>query len=88
MSNFLGFFMSKHGEAFKRQLIENYLSRQSGTEAAAQRHDIDRGIVRKWVAAYRLHGAAEDDPRRCQSLRCPRRHGQMIEHVAAKSSAR
>lgn len=48
--------MSKHSQAFKRQVIESYLSGQSGYSASAQRYGIDNSTVRKWVAAYRLHG--------------------------------
>ncbi len=51
--------MAKYTEQFKLSVIADI---ESGTmlswRAAAQRHNVDEATVRKWVAAYRAHGAA------------------------------
>lgn len=57
-SNDLGcFFMSKYSAQFKRSVVKDYLSGRGGSsEDVARRHGIDNGTVRKWVAAWRVHG--------------------------------
>jgi transposase len=59
-SNDLGcFFMSKYSAQFKRSVVKDYLSGRGGSSKdVARRHGIDHGTVRKWVAAWRVHGNA------------------------------
>jgi len=52
------FFMAKYTEQFKLSVVEDYECGQSGYEGVAQEHGVDAATVRKWVAAYRVHGAA------------------------------
>lgn len=49
--------MSKYSAQFKRLVVKDYLSGMGGSsENVARRHGVDDGAVRKWVAAWRLHG--------------------------------
>ncbi|NMM04627.1 IS3 family transposase [Paraburkholderia sp. RP-4-7] len=49
--------MSRYSARFKQSVVEDYLSgRGGGGREVARRHCIDHGTVRKWVAAWRLHG--------------------------------
>ena len=49
----------KYTEQFKRTVVHDYLSGQDGFRAVAQRYGVpNRSLVERWVAAYRLHGAA------------------------------
>jgi transposase len=50
--------MSKHSEQFKLSVIQDYLSGVEGFQKVAQRRGIDGSMLRRWVAAYRLHGDA------------------------------
>lgn len=50
--------MSKYTEQFKLSVIEDYLTSTAGFIAVGNRHGIDASTVRKWVAAYRVHGEA------------------------------
>ncbi|WP_422392631.1 IS3 family transposase [Mycetohabitans rhizoxinica] len=50
--------MSRYTEQQKLQVVEDYLSGQSGLKTVAKRHDVDISAVRSWVAAYREHGCA------------------------------
>jgi transposase len=57
-SNDLGcFFMSKYSAQFKRSVVKDYLSDERvGSGEVARRRGVDEAAVRKWVAAWRLHG--------------------------------
>lgn len=50
--------MSKFSEQFKLQVVKQYLAGNSGYLAVARSHGIHDSFVKKWVAAYRQHGAA------------------------------
>ncbi len=50
--------MSKYTEQFKLSVIEDYLTSSAGFITVGNRHGIDASTVRKWVAAYRVHGKA------------------------------
>lgn len=50
--------MAKYTEQFKLQVVQEYLSGDEGFRLLAQRHALDRGTLREWVAAYRHHGIA------------------------------
>lgn len=50
--------MGKYKEQQKLSAVEDYCRGQAGLRAVAQRHGIDVSSLRKWVAAYRAHGAA------------------------------
>ncbi|MDR5818835.1 MULTISPECIES: IS3 family transposase [unclassified Caballeronia] len=51
--------MSKHSARFKQAVVKDYLcGKHGGFAGVAHRHGTDHGTVRKWVAAWRAHGAA------------------------------
>nr|WP_149135235.1 IS3 family transposase [Cupriavidus campinensis] len=50
--------MYRYSEQFRLTVIQSYLDGQAGYGEIAKRHEIDSGTVRRWVAGYRLHGAA------------------------------
>jgi len=51
--------MSRHSARVKRAVVKDYLSGEHGGSAGvAHRHGVDGGTVRKWVAAWRVHGEA------------------------------
>ncbi len=50
--------MSKYSLSFKLEVVQHYLSGQEGQEATAKRFGIDHSAVRKWSAAWKLHGEA------------------------------
>ncbi len=50
--------MSKYSLSFKLQVVQHYLSGLEGQKATAKRFGIDHSAVRKWSAAWTLHGEA------------------------------
>ncbi|CAB3768062.1 hypothetical protein LMG29542_05769 [Paraburkholderia humisilvae] len=50
--------MAKYDERFKRKLVDTYLRGDIGLPMLAARHGIDYSMLRRWVAAFRLHGGA------------------------------
>lgn len=50
--------MSKYSASFKLAVVEHYLTSSAGYQTVGHHHGIDRAVVRKWVAFYRLHGGA------------------------------
>lgn len=50
--------MSKYSLHFKLKVVQHYLSGQEGQKARAKRFGIDHSAVRKWSAAWTLHGEA------------------------------
>ena len=50
--------MSKYTASFKLAVVEHYLTGSAGYQTVGHHHGIDRAVVRKWVAVYRLHGVA------------------------------
>ncbi len=50
--------MAKYDERFKQKLVDTYLRGSISLPALAARHGIDYSMLRRWVAAFRLHGSA------------------------------
>lgn len=50
--------MSKYSLSFKLKVVQHYLSGPEGQKATAKRFGIDHSAVRKWSAAWKLHGDA------------------------------
>jgi transposase len=50
--------MTKYIEAFKLSVVERYLQGTLGYGGVGQVFGIDAKMVRRWVAAYRIHGMA------------------------------
>lgn len=50
--------MSKYSLSFKLEVVQHYLSGMEGQKATAKRFGIDHSAVRKWTAAWKLHGEA------------------------------
>lgn len=50
--------MSKYSLSFKLRVVQHYLSGSEGQKATAKRFGIDHSAVRKWSAAWKLHGEA------------------------------
>lgn len=48
--------MTKYSEDLRRQIVDRYLSGDGGTEALAKEYGVGRGPLRRWIAAYRVHG--------------------------------
>jgi transposase len=50
--------MSKYSAQFKLSVVEDYLSGTGGFTSIGRRYGLDRALLRKWVAAYQIHGPA------------------------------
>ena len=50
------FFMTKYSEELRRQVVQEHLAEGLGSIRLAKRHGIDRSAIRRWIAAYRVHG--------------------------------
>ncbi|MCX8565434.1 MAG: transposase [Glomeribacter sp. 1016415] len=50
--------MSKYTEQFKLRVIKDYLTNATGSWTLSKRYEVDASTVRKWIAAYRVHGEA------------------------------
>ena len=48
--------MIKHSDQFKREVVDEYLEGMLGYRRLAARHNIASPTVRRWVAAFRIHG--------------------------------
>ena len=48
--------MAKHSLDLKREAVNSYLSGTEGYEILADRLGVGRSMLRRWVAAYKLHG--------------------------------
>lgn len=48
--------MIKHSDAFKLQVVQQYLGGSIGFHSLARQHGIVGPMVRRWVECYRLHG--------------------------------
>ena len=49
--------MAKHDERFKLKIVQRYLSGVAGTRVLSRQHKLSERQVRRWIAAYREHGA-------------------------------
>lgn len=56
--------MTRFTLEFKLGVVEHFLSGQDGQKATARKFGTDHSAVRKWVAAYQLHGIAGLEPKR------------------------
>jgi transposase len=52
------FFMTKYDERFRQRLVDQYLRHEAGYDSLARRYGVGATMLRRWVAAYRLHGSA------------------------------
>lgn len=55
--------MARFTLEFKLAVVEHILSGQGGQKATANKFGTDHSAVRKWVAAYRLHGVPGLEPK-------------------------
>jgi transposase len=51
------FFMSKYSIELKLEVIDHFLSGDDSFRSTAERFGVGESDVRKWVAAYQIHGA-------------------------------
>ncbi|MFC6478494.1 IS3 family transposase, partial [Pseudomonas asuensis] len=56
--------MAKYSLQFKLMVIRDYLESADGFSRVSHRHNVERGLVRTWVAAFQLHGEAALTPSR------------------------
>jgi transposase len=47
----------KYSEQKKLSVVEDYCSGHGGLIAVAERHGVDVSAMRRWIAAYQMHGA-------------------------------
>jgi len=52
------FFMAKYDEQFKLSVVQSYEAGKDGYKSIAQRYGLNHKMVRRWVSAYRQHGAS------------------------------
>ncbi len=50
--------MKKYTEQFTLGIVEQYLTGEAGFTAVSRQHGVARAVLRRWVAFFRLHGAA------------------------------
>ncbi len=50
--------MTKYTEQFKLSVIEDYLSGTRSYQEVAKAYGLDRSMVRRWIATYKIHGVA------------------------------
>lgn len=55
--------MSKYDIRFKRRVIRECLKGDASLLQVARRHEVDYGLLRQWVGAYRYHGEASLKPK-------------------------
>lgn len=48
----------KHSTELKLEIVQRYLEGTCGFTILAREYNVDRGDLRKWVAAYQKHGTA------------------------------
>ena len=60
--------MSKYSIELRRDVIDHYLWGKDGFIRTAEHFGVPRPSVRKWVAAYQIHGMASLIKRRQYSL--------------------
>jgi transposase len=52
------FFMAKHSERLKLEVVQRYLSGEAGHRVLAAEYGVAQELLRRWIAAYRVHGKA------------------------------
>lgn len=83
--------MTKYDEAFKRSIVDRYLGGEAGYLLLAQQAGIKHQVIKRWVAAYRLHSDAAlrkksshyDAEFKLRVLSHMRRHGLSFSQTAA-----
>lgn len=50
--------MARYDEAFKRAVVQQYLTGHDGFRALAPKYGVDQSTIRKWVGIYRQHSDA------------------------------
>jgi transposase len=50
------FFMARHSESLKLELVQRYLSGSVGHKALASQYGVGRTSLHRWIASYREHG--------------------------------
>lgn len=48
--------MTKYDEAFKRQVVQEYLSGFGGVMSLSQKHSISDSMLHRWIKAWQQHG--------------------------------
>lgn len=48
--------MAKYSEAFKRQVVQEYLTGGIGTRALSEKYEVGRSVLQRWVGAWQHHG--------------------------------
>ncbi len=48
--------MTKYNEAFKRQVVQEYLTGRIGTRALSEKYEVGRSVLQRWVSAWQHHG--------------------------------
>lgn len=49
--------MTKYDELFKSSVVAQYLNGEGGYRSIARKHGLECGMVRRWILAFRAHGA-------------------------------
>ena len=52
----MGFYLKKYSEQVKLAAVQAYRDGTLGWKATAKAHDVETSSLRKWVAAYEVHG--------------------------------
>jgi len=50
--------MTKYDEAFKRRVVQEYLSGGAGTQALSRKYGMGCSVLKRWIRAWREHGEA------------------------------
>lgn len=48
--------MAKYSESFKLEVVQRYLAGKAGAKALAKQTGVGLGCLRRWIAAFRMHG--------------------------------
>ena len=48
--------MTKYDEAFKRGVVQEYLTDGGGTRALSQKYGVGRAVLQRWIGAWEHHG--------------------------------
>ncbi|WP_188868788.1 transposase, partial [Pseudomonas asuensis] len=48
--------MAKYSLQFKLMVVRDYLESADGFSRVSHRHQVERSLVRAWVAAFQQHG--------------------------------
>lgn len=48
--------MNKYSDQLKLKVVKAYLAGKAGTIALGKRDDVEPSLLRRWAAAYQIHG--------------------------------